>query len=271
MPYLQERPILEQRLVLAVQMHRFKCPSAECPRLTFAENVGSLAGRYQRRTRSQAQALHALGHALGGEPAARLAAALGLRTSADTVLRQLRRSSQRTRRPRPRVVGIDEWAISRGHNYGTIVVDLERREPIEVFVGRETGAVWRGCANPSIEIVARDRAEAYSEATDIALPAAVQVSDRWHLLSNLWENVERMLHCTGPQMRQAAQTVVVSEPVAGTLVVEVTRTRPADVFVMVWAGALNSSAAGVTRRSSAAILRRVVPPGRQAASGSSRR
>ena len=214
--HLQERPILEQRLVLAVQMHRFKCPSADCPRRTFAENIGSLAGRYQRRTRSQARALHALGHALGGEPAARLATALGLRTSADTVLREQRRPSRRKRRPRPRVVGIDDWAISRGHNYGTIVVDLERRQPIEVFIGRETDAVlaWMR-ANPSIEIVARDRAGAYAEAADIALPAAVQVSDRWHLLSNLRDNVERMLQRMGSQMRQAAQRVVVSEATLG--------------------------------------------------------
>ena len=173
--HLQERPILEQRLVLAVQMNRFKCPNAECPRRTFAESIGPLAGRHQRRTRSQARALLALGHALGGEPAARLAAALGLSTSADTVLRELRRPSRRKRGPRPRVVGIDDWAIKRGHRYGTIVVDLERREPIEVFEGREAIAVadWLR-AHSTIEIVARDRAGAYSEAVQTALPGAQQ-------------------------------------------------------------------------------------------------
>ncbi|WP_241754838.1 transposase [Cupriavidus basilensis] len=65
--------------------------------------------------------------------------------------------------------------------------------------------------HPSIEIVARDRAEAYSEAVDIALPAAKQVSDRWHLLSNLRDNVERLLYRLGPQLRQAAQQVNVSK------------------------------------------------------------
>ena len=216
MRHLEERPILEQRLVLAVQMHRFKCASAECPRRTFAETISSLAGRHQRRTRSQARALQALGHALGGEPAARLARALGLRTSADTVLRQLRRTAVRRRRPKPRVVGIDDWAIARGHHYGTIVVDLERREPIEVFVGRETDAVTQWMrANPSVEIVTRDRAGAYSEAAEIALPHAEQVCDRWHLLSNLRDNVERMLQRMGPQMRHAAQSVVVTAPTLG--------------------------------------------------------
>ena len=214
--HLEERPMLERRVVLAVEMRRFKCPSAACPRRTFAESVGSLAGRHQRRTRSQARALLALGHALGGEPAARLAGALGLRTSSDTVLRHLRRASVRKRQSKPRVVGIDDWAIARGHNYGTIVVDLERREPIEVFTGRETESVVAWLQDhPSIEIVARDRAGAYSEAVDLALPAAKQVSDRWHLLSNLRDNVERMLHRLGSQMRQAARSVVVGDVTLG--------------------------------------------------------
>nr|WP_244223095.1 transposase [Cupriavidus lacunae] len=87
---------------------------------------------------------------------------------------------------------------------------MERREPIEVFAGREgtAVAVWMR-AHPSIEIVARDRAWAYSEAVDIALPAATQVSDRWHLLCNLRDNVERLLYRLGPQLRQAAQQVEV--------------------------------------------------------------
>ncbi|WP_116323885.1 MULTISPECIES: ISL3 family transposase [unclassified Cupriavidus] len=213
---LEERPMLEQRVILAIEVRRFKCTNANCPRRTFVENIHALAGRYQRRTRSQAQALHALGHALGGEAAARVADALGLRTSADTVLRELRRASGRKRKPRPRVVGIDDWAIARGHQYGTIIVDLERREPIEVFAGRDAIAVaaWMR-AHPSIEIVARDRAGTYSEAVDLALPAAKQVSDRWHLLSNLRDNVERLLYRLGPQLRQAAQQIEVGSVTQG--------------------------------------------------------
>jgi transposase len=146
--------------------------------------------------------VHALGLALGGEAAARLATELGLATSADTVLRELRRSTATQSKRAPRVVGIDDWAIARGHHYGTIIVDVEQRKPIEVFSGREatTVAAWLR-EHPSIGLVARDRAGAYSEAVDLALPAATQVSDRWHLLCNLRENVERMLQRLGPQMR----------------------------------------------------------------------
>jgi transposase len=205
--HLAERPVLGRPV--AIEIRRFKGLKAGCIRRTFAENIDCLAGRHQRRTRSQAKALRALAHALGGQAAARLGAAMGLPTSADTVLRELRRTAPEKKRPAPRVVGIDDWAIKRGHHYGTIVVDLERRKPIAVFKGCETMAVaeWLG-DNPSITVGARDRAGAYSEAVETALPAARQISDRWHLLCNLRDNVERMLHRLGPQMRQAAQQVV---------------------------------------------------------------
>jgi len=214
--HLAERPILDQPVALCVEMRRFKCMNAQCPRRTFCEDIHALAGRHQRRTRSHARALHALGLALGGEAAARLAVELGLSTSADTLLRELRRLGAPRRTPAPRVVGIDDWAIRRGHHYGTIIVDLERREPIEVLEGREatTVADWLR-AHPTIKIVARDRAGAYSEAVETALPSAQQVSDRWHLLTNLRDNIERMLQRLGAQMRQAAQQVVVAEATLG--------------------------------------------------------
>ena len=87
---------------------------------------------------------------------------------------------------------------------------MKRREPIEVFVGRDGVAVadWMR-ANPTIQIVARDRASAYSEAVELALPEAQQVADRWHMLANLRDNVEKLLHRLGPQLRQAAQQVEV--------------------------------------------------------------
>jgi len=80
-----------------------------------------------------------------------------------------------------------------------------------VFAGREaTACGGLGCVpTPSIEIVARDRAGAYSVAAAIALPAAIQVADRWHLLGNLRDNVERLLHRRGPANAPGARQQVV--------------------------------------------------------------
>ena len=42
------------------------------------------------------------------------------------------------------VAGIDDWAWRKGSNYGTIIVDLERREVVDVLVDRSaaTTASW---------------------------------------------------------------------------------------------------------------------------------
>ena len=109
---LAERPVLDKRIEFRIEIHRFKCSTIGCPRSTFSKDIRGLAGRHQRRTRSHTRALNALGYALGGAAAARLATELGLRTSADTVIRQLRRSAEIQRERRPRIVGIDDWAIA---------------------------------------------------------------------------------------------------------------------------------------------------------------
>jgi len=89
------------------------------------------------------------------------------------------------------VIGIDDWAKRKGHTYGTIVVDLDRRCPIDLLEDRtsETVAAWLQ-AHPEVRVVARDRAEAYASGVTHGAPDAVQVADRWHLLKNLREAVE---------------------------------------------------------------------------------
>ena len=126
---------------------RFKCCNASCAQRTFSESLGELATRSQRRTSRLTEALRRLGFALGGAAAGRLSAHLGIGVSGDTMLRVLHRTGCPTPKEPPVVVGIDDWAITRGHRYGTIIVDLERRQPIDVLGGRESTVVadWLDC------------------------------------------------------------------------------------------------------------------------------
>src|SRR5439155_24124861 len=87
-----------------------------------------------------------------------------------------------------------DWAWRKGERYGTIVVDLERSDVIDLLPDRdaETVAAWLK-DHPGVEVVSRDRSAAYAQAATEGASQAEQVADRWHLLKNLREAVERVL------------------------------------------------------------------------------
>ena len=92
------------------------------------------------------------------------------------------------------MAGIDDWAWRKGANYGTIIVDLERRAVVDVLADRSaaTTASWFK-DHRNVEVVSRDRAGLYAEAAREGAPQARQVADRFHLLQNFRETVERQL------------------------------------------------------------------------------
>jgi transposase len=109
-------------------------------------------------------------------------------------------------------LGIDDGALRKGNDYGTIRVDLERRQPVELLPDREatTRVAWLK-AHPRVEIISRDRAPASAEAAHAGAPHAVQVADRWHLLKNLQEAVQRLMTRQQTMIAQAT-TQVMAQP-----------------------------------------------------------
>jgi transposase len=106
----------------------------------------------------------------------------------------------------PKVLGVDDFAFKKGHAYGTILVDLEKRIPVDLLPDREgkTLEEWLK-AHPGVEIVTRDRSSVYANAVSTACPAVKQVADRWHLLKNLSENLERHLDTQRNLIKEAAE------------------------------------------------------------------
>ncbi|MER8073383.1 ISL3 family transposase [Streptomyces sp. NPDC094034] len=137
-------------------------------------------------------ALEKVALALAGRPGARLAAHLSIPTSANSLLRIVRKLPDKRGEAAPRVLGIDDFALEKGHVYGTIILDMETGERVEVLPDRtaETLTAWLR-AHPGAEIVCRDRASAYAEAVRTACPDAIQAADRFHLWKNLCEAVEK--------------------------------------------------------------------------------
>jgi transposase len=200
---LAEEPAFGHRVRLQMSVRRFLCPDSGCPRRIFVEPLGDLAARHARTTTRLAQAQLAIGLALGGEAGARLGEKTAMPTSADTLLRRVKQAGAPPS-PTPRFVGIDDWAWCKGQSYGTIVVDLETSEVIDLLPDRDAATVkaWLA-AHPGIELVSRDRSASYAQAATEAASKAQQVADRWHLLKNVREAVERLLERHLPIITEA--------------------------------------------------------------------
>lgn len=190
---LAEEPAFGHPVRLQMTVRRFLCPEPECPRRIFAEPLDGFAAKQARNTTRLAQTHLAIGSALGGEAGARLAEEIGVPTSPDTLLRRVKQAGARSP-GHPKFVGIDDWAWCKGQRYGTIVVNLETNEVIDLLPDRDAATVgtWLA-AHPGVELVSRDRTSAYSQAATEFASQTQQVADRWHLLKNVREAIERLL------------------------------------------------------------------------------
>lgn len=191
------RPLDEPWRGFVVRWHltvrRFCCDVPTCPRVTFAEPFGALLAPRQQRTVACTTLLNEVAQALGGEAGARLATHLGVPVSADTLLRLLQQLPDAAIGT-VRVLGVDDFALRRGQRYGTLLVDLETHQPIDLLEGREATVLrdWLH-AHPEVEVVVRDRAEAYAEGARAGAPEAQQVADRFHLVQNVGEALQEVL------------------------------------------------------------------------------
>lgn len=189
---LADLPLCGRQFVLVLRLRKFLCPNAGCLRHVFCERVHGLAAAHARSTTRLVHLQRMLGLALGGEPGSRLAAELAVPTSGDTILRRVKTTPAEPETSY-RFVGIDDFALRKGHTYGTVLVDLQRGRVIDLFDGRDGVPVaeWLK-SHPGIEVITRDRWAAYANACSAGAPQATQVADRFHLIGNIRELVERL-------------------------------------------------------------------------------
>ena len=204
---LADLPWAQYRVCLQLRVRKWFCRNRACHRRIFTERLPTIAAPWARRTLRLAQRLVALGVALGGTAGVRLGHAWDLAVSRNTLLRGLRRQSTPSFPP-PTVLGVDDFALRKRHTYGTILVDLERRQPVALLPDRTaaTFAQWLQ-EHPGVAVIARDRSTAYAEGARQGASEAIQVADRFHLLQNLREALDQVFITHSPILDAVNETM----------------------------------------------------------------
>jgi transposase len=185
-------PLDGRPVMVRVRVRRLLCSTAHC-RISFREQVPGVLERYQRRTARLTAQVWAVVRELAGRASARLLATLRIHLSRHTAIRCLLRIPLPSR-PVPAVLGVDDFALRRRHRYASVVINAATHERVDVLPDRksDTLAAWI-TEHPGVEIVVRDGSTTCAEAVRRSVPAATQVSDRWHLWHGLARAAEKLV------------------------------------------------------------------------------
>ena len=189
----RDLPTSGQAIQLRLRVRRFRCLNTLCPKKTFVEPLPDLIAPLARRTNRLTILFRVFAIQSGGEPGARLLKAVGTKVSPDTLLRLAKAGMTQTSVV-PSILGVDDFAFCRGITYGTLLIDWERHCPIDLLPDRtaETFAAWLR-AHPAVKWISRDRSGEYARGAQLGAPSAQQVMDRWHVIKNWREALERLM------------------------------------------------------------------------------
>lgn len=214
---LADLPVSGHQSRMDLKARRFFCDNPKCKRKIFTERFKVEINPYKRRLCRTIELLSRIALELGGNTGSKISRYMGMPVSPSTVLRIIKNLEITSRPVTSGIIGIDDWAFKKGNNYGTVVVDLESREVIDLLPDREsdTLANWLR-THPEVTVISRDRAGPYALGAKNGAPQAIQVADRFHLLMNLGEATKRVFQSKRKELKEAYKIfnapIIVKDP-----------------------------------------------------------
>jgi len=114
-------------------------------------------------------------------------------------MQYMREQLRRLGTPGPKVIGLDEVSIRKGHNYRIVVSDLERKRPIW-FGGKDRSEAsldlffaWLGPKkSKGIRLAVMDMWKPFRNSTRRNVPQAAILFDKFHIMRNLGEALDQI-------------------------------------------------------------------------------
>jgi transposase len=188
---------------LILHVRKFFCTNQDCSRKIFAERLTAFLEPWARVTTRLGQQIEAIGLASCGRLGARLGSRLRIEISRTSILRRVMKLATKTT-DKVAHLGVDDFSLRRGRTFGTVLVDLQRHQILDLLPDRqkESAAAWMK-RHPEITHVSRDRGKDSAAAAKEGAPQAIQVADRYHIGQNLAEAVQLLLARILTELKQA--------------------------------------------------------------------
>jgi len=188
------------QITLIVETRRFRCATCRRP---FTETE-SACGKYRRTTKRFRQQI---AKQACQRPITHVAQELQVGTRfvqnclrvwiEEHLEKKGRTLDDQAKLPTPSLLGIDEFALRKGHRYDTILCDLESREVLEVSSGRtkeEVVKLLKRLSYPdAVLAVSMDMSASFRPAVSEALPNAQIVVDHFHVIQHVIKAFRKVL------------------------------------------------------------------------------
>lgn len=198
---ISDLPVFQNKTTIFLKTRKFKCQNPQCSRKVFSEQTPYIL-RYSRRTERVSKLLDSLSIELTGKLGSMLSGQLLISVSRSTITR-IAHKQQLPQIAQPKVLGVDDFAYRKGVSYGTVLIDMETSKPIDILPSREGKELKKWLLKyPDVNIVTRDRASSYSSAINEVCPSAEQVADRFHLLMNLSDALDKYFKSVNPKIKK---------------------------------------------------------------------
>ncbi|HZH64550.1 MAG TPA: ISL3 family transposase [Flavisolibacter sp.] len=200
---IKELPAFCNSVQFHLAVRRFYFHNKTCNRKIFAERFKDHFTPYGRVSKRLEEKLLKVALLMGGNPGEKLCRSLNIDRSSSSLIRLIHKQKLY---PVQTVItlGIDDWARRKRVTYGTCLVDLDRHKMIELLEDREPVTVENWLKNhPEVRIASRDRFLNYAKGIAAGAPDAIQVTDRWHLLKNLGDDLQKVVERNHQQLKYA--------------------------------------------------------------------
>lgn len=190
---ISDLPIQGHATKVVLYARKMFCKNKHCKHKTFAEQPGTEIFRYRRQTRRCELQVIRQGLIGSSEDASKILTHSGIKISGSTVLRDLHRTHVPDYHNIDEI-GVDDWAQRKGITYGSIIISLKGRYPIDILGDRQMNSFREWLSkHPQVSLVSRDRSTDYSSAIASSGKMVTEVADKFHLVKNIMERAMKLV------------------------------------------------------------------------------